>query len=62
MLLISALGSLPLAGNIISRLRENDRAALVLNALEPFVLLAILVVSTAYLVDGSFNPFLYFRF
>ena len=62
MLVISALGSLPLAGNMVSRLRENDRAALVLNALEPFVLLAILVVSTAYLVDGSFNPFLYFRF
>ena len=62
MLVISALGSLPLAGNIISRLRENGRAELVLNALEPFVLLAILVVSTAYLVDGSFNPFLYFRF
>ena len=62
MLVISALGSLPLAGNIISRLRANGRAELVLNALEPFVLLAILVVSTAYLVDGSFNPFLYFRF
>ena len=62
MLVIAALGSLPLAGNIISRLRENGRAELVLNALEPFVLLAILIVSTAYLVDGSFNPFLYFRF
>ena len=30
--------------------------------LEPIVLIALLVVSTAYLVDGSFNPFLYFRF
>ena len=26
------------------------------------VLLALLAVVTAYLVDGSFNPFLYFRF
>ena len=26
------------------------------------VLLALLLVCTAYLVDGSFNPFLYFRF
>ena len=25
-------------------------------------LLALLAVVTAYLVDGSFNPFLYFRF
>ena len=30
--------------------------------LEPVVLLALLAVVTAYLVDGSFNPFLYFRF
>jgi alginate O-acetyltransferase complex protein AlgI len=26
------------------------------------LLLALLAVCTAYLVDGSFNPFLYFRF
>lgn len=30
--------------------------------LKPIVLLVLLVLSTAYLVDGSFNPFLYFRF
>ena len=26
------------------------------------ILLAMLLIGTAYLVDGSFNPFLYFRF
>ena len=30
--------------------------------LEPVALLVLLVIVTAYLVDGSFNPFLYFRF
>ena len=30
--------------------------------LEPLVLLTILLLCTAYLVDGSFSPFLYFRF
>ena len=30
--------------------------------LEPLVLTALLLLCTAYLVDGSFNPFLYFRF
>ena len=30
--------------------------------LRPIAALALLVVCTAYLVDGSFNPFLYFRF
>ena len=27
-----------------------------------FALMFLLLVCTAYLVDGSFNPFLYFRF
>ena len=31
-------------------------------ALRPAALFALLAVCTAYLVDGSFNPFLYFRF
>lgn len=30
--------------------------------LEPICVAVILILSTAYLVDGSFNPFLYFRF
>ncbi len=29
---------------------------------EPVACLALLTVCTAYLIDGSFNPFLYFRF
>ena len=33
-----------------------------LNILEPVVLVILMLVMTAYLVDGSFNPFLYFRF
>nr|MBQ8244472.1 MBOAT family protein [Oscillospiraceae bacterium] len=31
-------------------------------AAELFLLAALLLISTAYLVDGSFSPFLYFRF
>ena len=30
--------------------------------LEPVLWLGLLLVCTAYLVDGSFSPFLYFRF
>ena len=33
-----------------------------LAVLEPVGLTALLAVCTAFLVDGSFNPFLYFRF
>ena len=34
----------------------------VLAVAAPVALMALLAVVTAYLVDGSFNPFLYFRF
>ena len=30
--------------------------------LTPLFIIGIVILSTAYLVDGSFNPFLYFRF
>lgn len=59
-LLIAALASTPLVPRLIARLRPRfDKA---LNALEPAVLAAMLIMVTGYLVDGSFNPFLYFRF
>ena len=32
------------------------------SVLEPILLIALLMLCTAYLVDGSFSPFLYFRF
>ena len=37
-------------------------AGIVADMTEASVLLVLLLVVTAYLVDGSFNPFLYFRF
>lgn len=30
--------------------------------IEPIAMLILVLLVTAYLVDGSFNPFLYFRF
>ena len=41
-------------------LKIRDKAISVV--LEPVALLGLLMVITAFLVDGSFNPFLYFRF
>ncbi len=32
------------------------------NVLEPIALVCLLILCTSYIVDGSFNPFLYFRF
>lgn len=62
MLIIAIIGSTPLVKNVCIRLETNEKTAKVVNVLEPIALAAILIVCTAFLVDGSFNPFLYFRF
>ena len=54
---VSIIGATPLPKILASRIPEKIWAVL-----EPAALIALLLVCTAYLVDGSFNPFLYFRF
>ncbi len=61
-LIISAIGATPLPKTIISALGKRRAGAAVLTVAEPLVLTALLAVCTAFLIDGSFNPFLYFRF
>ena len=34
----------------------------IINILEPIFLVILLLLVTAYLIDSSYNPFLYFRF
>ena len=60
-LLAAAVGSTPLPAALCRRIAAG-RAGRVLDALEPAALLALLAVCTAFLVSGSANPFLYFRF
>ena len=62
MLIISAFGATPAAVKIIKNMKINKKGDFILNTLEPLVLVALLLLITGYLVDGSFNPFLYFRF
>ena len=47
-----------LAGKLLTKLGENPTGTILKNA----VFVAIFIISTAYLVDASYNPFLYFRF
>ena len=56
-LCISALAATPLGAAVYRRL--NVRTAHILGAV---LILAGLLLCTAYLVDGTYNPFLYFRF
>ena len=52
------IGATPLVRNTARRISKTRAGAL----LEPMVLIGLLVLCSAYLVDGSFSPFLYFRF
>jgi alginate O-acetyltransferase complex protein AlgI len=56
-LLLSAIGATPLPKLLLRRIPRQ-----VITALQPVALGLLLLICTAYLVDGSFNPFLYFRF
>ena len=62
LLALGILCATSLPKKLLTRLREAKGAAPALNALEPLCVLAVLALGTAFLVDGSFNPFLYFRF
>ena len=60
--LFATIGATPLVSNAISRFGKTRFGAQALTVLQPLVMLALLAACTAFLVDGSFNPFLYFRF
>lgn len=60
LLILAALGATPLPKRIAKALEARcPKAAAILH---PVALCALLLICTAYLVDGSYNPFLYFRF
>ncbi|MFY9567881.1 MAG: hypothetical protein WAP56_01800, partial [Acetivibrionales bacterium] len=61
-LLVAAVGATPLPRMAVDRLKGLKKINRLANILEPAVQVSLLLLVTAYLVDGSFNPFLYFRF
>ncbi len=62
MFVIAFLGSTPLLKTVVTKLKENKIADRVLCVLEPIFVAVVLLLVTAYFVDGSFSAFLYFRF
>lgn len=62
LIMIAIIGATPLPKAIVKKLQSRKRAEKVINLLEPLALIILMIMMTAYLVDGSFNPFLYFRF
>ncbi len=62
LLVIALLGATPLPKKIWERISSTRIGANIMIFAEPVMIIALLTVCIAYLVDGSYNPFLYFRF
>ena len=62
LLIVSVIGATPILKNIIQKVNKNVTGQKVVSTINPILNIVLLVVVTAYLIDGSFNPFLYFRF
>ena len=62
LIMLSIIGATPILKQCIERIIRKPWGESVLIVLEPIFLIGLLVMVTAYLVDGSYNPFLYFRF
>lgn len=61
-MVLGLVGSTPVVKNAVNKMLRKSGGEKALSVLEPVVLVVLAVIVTAYLVDGSFNPFLYFRF
>ena len=59
-IILAIIGATPLPKKIVNTI--NTKFEKVTNIIEPIVLVGLMLVMTAYLVDGSFEAFLYFRF
>jgi len=61
LLIVSIIGATPLVVTLTAKI-QNTKFKIVIDILEPIIYLTLLILSTSFLIDESFNPFLYFRF
>jgi alginate O-acetyltransferase complex protein AlgI len=61
-LIVACVGSTPLPKKVVASIGKSAVGEKVLAVGETVVLMGLLALCTAFLIDGSFNPFLYFRF
>ncbi len=61
-LVLGVIGATPFVKKTAEKISGKKFASKALVVIEPLALIVLMITMTAYLVDGSFNPFLYFRF
>lgn len=61
-IILGIIGSTPLLRNWVNKLSSNSKWNKIINILQPIYMILLLGIVTIFLVDNSYNPFLYFRF
>ena len=61
-LALALIGATPMPKKLAALAGKGRYTRVACHIAEPVACLVLLTVCTAYLIDGSFNPFLYFRF
>ena len=61
-LVIAIIASTPLIKKQLENMKKNKFMNKLINILEPIYIVTLLLIVTSYLIDNSYNPFLYFRF
>ncbi|MCI8621070.1 MAG: MBOAT family protein [Clostridia bacterium] len=61
-LVLAIIGATPLLKNTVNKLKEKIKIRKIINICEPLMIVILMLFVTSYLVDSSYNPFLYFRF
>lgn len=61
-LIIAVIGATPFPKAVFNRIENKRYINKIIVIFEPVAILMLTFLCTAYLVNGSFNPFLYFRF
>lgn len=62
LIIASMLLATPIPLKIFKKEWKDKRILSVISNLEPIIYIVLLIVITGFLIDSSFNPFLYFRF
>jgi alginate O-acetyltransferase complex protein AlgI len=62
LLIMAIVGATPVVKTLAIKFSESKKLGKIANVLEPVMIVVLFFVVTAFLVDSSSNPFLYFRF
>ena len=61
-IIAAIIGATPVLKELIQKLRKNSVINKIIIIIEPIYMVVLILVVTSYLIDNSYNPFLYFRF